>query len=408
MPGAGATGGDVALAAAEGGGPGPRPVPPGVLLRYRVMAFTTAILLIVLVFVGIPLQVAAGRPEVVNVVGTMHGFLYIVYLVTAFSLTWRLRIPKWQMLLVLLAGTVPFCAFVAERKLTRRVRALAPAAPDHAAAAGSDGGASEDSGTAEAGEAFRRRWLSPRALVLHLEVLLVAPGCAVAGWWQATRALGGNELSWVYSVEWPIFALLAIAGWWHLVHEDPESYRARRWKVTRREEAATLGGGVDAAVAPLRSIDVDAETKVWGGLLAIVAGIEFVLGIVALVVIPFGRPSGWLPAHGAAVYGMHASFGLALGLGALAFLWRARRGGRISRLAGWSGLVCVAVASAGGLLTEVQSFTRFIGICVMMVGALLAVCAYLVPMAAAARTRALDAARQAADAAPGAAGTAYP
>ena len=84
------------------------------------MAFTTATLLIVLVFVGIPLQFAAGRPGVVNVVGTMHGFLYLVYLYTAFELSLRLRIPKWQMALVLLAGTVPFCAFVAERKLTKR------------------------------------------------------------------------------------------------------------------------------------------------------------------------------------------------------------------------------------------------------------------------------------------------
>jgi integral membrane protein len=364
------------------------------------MAFTTAVLLIVLVFVGIPLQVAAGRPQVVNVVGTMHGFLYIVYLVTAFSLTWRLRIPKWQMLLVLLAGTVPFCAFVAERKMTRRVQALAPAGSSPSAGAG---GAADLAGK---GAAWRRRWLSPRALVLHAEVLVVAPGCAVAGWWQATRALGGNELSWVYSVEWPIFALLAIAAWWHLVHEDPEAYRARRWKVTRREEAGTRHDA-DPSVPPMLPIDVDAETTRWGVLLAMVTGIELLLGFVALAVIPFGRPSGWLPAHGAAVYGVHASFGLALGLGALAYCWRARRGSRVSKMAGWWGLGCVALASAGGLLTEAQSFTRFLGIAVMMVGALLAVCTYLIPVAAAARTRALEAATHGTSAS-GPSGTACP
>lgn len=383
--------GETEQRAGEGARADPRRVPRGVLLRYRVMAFTTAVLLIVLVFVGIPLQLVAGRPEVVNVVGTCHGFLYIVYLVTAFSLTWRLGIPKWQMVLVLLAGTVPFCAFVAERKMTRRVEALAgpPAAPEHGQADRADSG-----GRAGRTSDLRRRWLSPRALLLHLEVLVVAPGCAVAGWWQATRALGGNELSWVYSVEWPIFALLAIAGWWHLVHEDPEAYRARRWKVTRHEETA-WGGRSDAGVAPMVPIDVDAETTRWGALLAIVAGIELVLGIVALVVIPFSRPSGWLPARGAAVYGLHASFGLALGLGAVVFCWWARQGGRISRLSGWLGLVSVAVASAGGLLTEVQSFARFLGICLMLVGAVLSVCAYLIPTAAAARTRALEGARQA-------------
>jgi integral membrane protein len=91
----------------------------GVLIRYRVMAYTTAVLLIVLVFVGIPLQVAAGKTDVVKVVGTLHGYLYLVYLGVAFDLTRKLRVPLGWMLLVLLAGTVPFCAFVAERKLTR-------------------------------------------------------------------------------------------------------------------------------------------------------------------------------------------------------------------------------------------------------------------------------------------------
>ncbi len=88
-----------------------------VLTRYRVMAYTTAVLLIVLVFVGVPLQVA-GHPAVATVVGTMHGFLYLVYLVVAFQLTRTLHIPVMRTVLVLIAGTVPFGAIIAERKLT--------------------------------------------------------------------------------------------------------------------------------------------------------------------------------------------------------------------------------------------------------------------------------------------------
>ena len=106
------------------GHPQPRPVPPGVLLRYRVMAFTTAVLLIVLVFVGIPLQVAAGRPQVVNVVGTMHGFLYIVYLFAAYDLARRARFTVLQLAAMIGAGLVPFLAFVLERRVVRRVREL--------------------------------------------------------------------------------------------------------------------------------------------------------------------------------------------------------------------------------------------------------------------------------------------
>ncbi len=73
-----------------------------------------------------------------------------------------------------------------------------------------------------------KRWLSPRALLLHVEFLVVVAGCAAATWWQAGRALGGNGLSWFYTFEWPIFAGIAVAAWWHLIHEDPEARAARR------------------------------------------------------------------------------------------------------------------------------------------------------------------------------------
>jgi len=61
-----------------------------------------------------------------------------------------------------------------------------------------------------------------------MEFLSLAAGCLAAGWRQATRALGGHGLSWFYTVEWPAFAVLGVAGWWHLIHEDPEAYRARK------------------------------------------------------------------------------------------------------------------------------------------------------------------------------------
>jgi len=41
------------------------------------------------------------------------------------------------------------------------------------------------------------------------------------GWWQINRALSGNELSWAYAVEWPIFACYGVYLWWKLVHESP-------------------------------------------------------------------------------------------------------------------------------------------------------------------------------------------
>ncbi len=77
------------------------------------------------------------------------------------------------------------------------------------------------------------RWFSPRALLLHGECLLVVAGCGLATAWQARRALSGNGLSWFYTFEWPILAGIAIAAWWHLIHESAQAREARRKK---REE----------------------------------------------------------------------------------------------------------------------------------------------------------------------------
>jgi integral membrane protein len=101
------------------------------VLRYRVMAFTTGVLIIVLCFVGIPLQFAFHHPAVDQYVGQVHGFLYIVYMIMAFLLVLKLqkvRVLSWQTFVLLLAGTVPVMTFVVERWITRRYIAPALAA----------------------------------------------------------------------------------------------------------------------------------------------------------------------------------------------------------------------------------------------------------------------------------------
>jgi integral membrane protein len=92
------------------------------LTRYRVMAYVVGVLLLVLVFVAMPLKYFADQPTLVAVVGPMHGFLYMVYLVTAFDLAVRAKWPLGRTLLILLAGTVPVMSFVAERKVTGWLR----------------------------------------------------------------------------------------------------------------------------------------------------------------------------------------------------------------------------------------------------------------------------------------------
>jgi integral membrane protein len=97
----------------------PRPVRRAVLIRYRIMAYVTGCLLIPLVFVATPLDLWGNTPGPAAILGFLHGWLYVIYLGCAFELTVRLRYPLGKMLLVLLAGTVPFCSFIAERKVTK-------------------------------------------------------------------------------------------------------------------------------------------------------------------------------------------------------------------------------------------------------------------------------------------------
>jgi integral membrane protein len=101
------------------------------VLRYRVMAYVTGVVLIILCFVGIPLQIA-GYPAVANNVGVLHGILYIIYLVFAWLLARRLHLTLGPTVLMLLAGTIPILTFVVERWVTHRYIDPALAGPETA------------------------------------------------------------------------------------------------------------------------------------------------------------------------------------------------------------------------------------------------------------------------------------
>jgi hypothetical protein len=72
--------------------------------------------------------------------------------------------------------------------------------------------------------------------------------CIVAGWWQATRALDGNSLSYVYSVEWPVLALVGVWVWWSLVHTDFSTVGARAQRHMAEVAAAEAAGVTDGPV----------------------------------------------------------------------------------------------------------------------------------------------------------------
>jgi integral membrane protein len=92
------------------------------LRNYRVAAWVTGVGLLVLVFIAMPLKYLFGIDRPTALVGMLHGFLYMAYIVCTLILAERCRWRPLDAVVILLAGTVPVASFVAERQVTRRVR----------------------------------------------------------------------------------------------------------------------------------------------------------------------------------------------------------------------------------------------------------------------------------------------
>jgi integral membrane protein len=86
---------------------------------YRVMAYVTGVVLIILCVLAIA-QIWTNDGAAVNAVGTVHGLLYIVYLLVSYPLTRRLRLAPKPTIAVLLAGTVPVMTFIVESRIRHR------------------------------------------------------------------------------------------------------------------------------------------------------------------------------------------------------------------------------------------------------------------------------------------------
>jgi integral membrane protein len=76
--------------------------------RFRVMGFIEGASLLVLLFIAMPLKYWAGLPEVVSVVGALHGAFFISYLLIIAYTTFKIR---WSILWALSAVIVAFIPF---------------------------------------------------------------------------------------------------------------------------------------------------------------------------------------------------------------------------------------------------------------------------------------------------------
>jgi hypothetical protein len=101
-------------------------------------------------------------------------------------------------------------------------------------------------------------WFTRRAIVLHLIIAVVVPTFIGLWWWQWHAALAGNELSWAYTFEWPIFTGYAIFVWWKMVHQQPEP-KTKPTRAQRRFEARPIGWALEKHPQPLGGGPVEVE-----------------------------------------------------------------------------------------------------------------------------------------------------
>lgn len=106
-------------------GPAATPKSPKVMSafkRYKIAAFVVGWGLLILC-AAMVLKYVFDMPKVVAIWGPIHGALFVGYVIVAFDLAYKDRWSPLGTLWVLVAGTIPFVSFLAEKQVQRKVLA---------------------------------------------------------------------------------------------------------------------------------------------------------------------------------------------------------------------------------------------------------------------------------------------
>lgn len=93
--------------------------------RLRMLAVLEGLSLICLVFIGVPLKHFLQNGACVKALGPVHGVLFLLYVLNAFSFStqagWSFRKTTWK---ILVATMIPFGTFVIDRKILKPLHDL--------------------------------------------------------------------------------------------------------------------------------------------------------------------------------------------------------------------------------------------------------------------------------------------
>jgi hypothetical protein len=97
------------------------------------------------------------------------------------------------------------------------------------------------------------RYFSRRAIGIHFSLITWLALCVSCSYWQVGRALQGNSLSYLYAIEWPVFGILGLLGWYALLHVDHVSEhqeKARREYEEMMRDQARMAREAEAIIEP--------------------------------------------------------------------------------------------------------------------------------------------------------------
>ncbi len=97
--------------------------PASLLTAYRALAYVTGVGLVLLCVACIAHYGFGASATPVMIVGTLHGWLYMAYVVVAFVLGMKLEWPMGKIVWTVLAGTIPTAVFFVERRVVREMKA---------------------------------------------------------------------------------------------------------------------------------------------------------------------------------------------------------------------------------------------------------------------------------------------
>ncbi len=94
-----------------------------VITRFRLMAILCGVNLLLLAFGYMPAKYLFDAVETnkwLISIPIAHGYLYIVYILTALQIGVQKKMSLLTILALIAAGTLPFASFVAERRIVKK------------------------------------------------------------------------------------------------------------------------------------------------------------------------------------------------------------------------------------------------------------------------------------------------